>query len=71
MQLTYKHIVLALFVIAIIYFITSKNNIEGLQQENSMPNVDKITFNADKFLQNLTEDEAKKNVSIKPVNAMG
>ena len=60
MQLTYKHIVLALFVIAIIYFMTSGNNVEGLEDENPEQIVDKITFNADKFLQNLTEDDANK-----------
>ena len=36
MQLTYKHIVLALFVIAIIYFMTSGNNVEGLEDENTV-----------------------------------
>ena len=59
MQLTYKHIVLALFIIAIIYLITLGSNVEGLENENPEQIVDKITFNADKFLQNLTEDDAK------------
>jgi hypothetical protein len=60
MQLTFKHIVLALLIIAIIYFITRNNNIEGLEQDEQQEIINKITFNADDFLKNLTEEDAKK-----------
>ena len=60
MQLTYKHIVLALLVIAIIYFITRDNNIDGFQDEEQQQEVvDNIVFNADRFLMQLDDTQRK------------
>ena len=65
MKLIYKYIVLIIIIFIIIYKCSQKSiNIEHLDEENNVyldeGNIDTLKFNMDKFLEKLTEDDAKK-----------
>jgi hypothetical protein len=60
MQITYKHIVLVLIILALIFYLRSNRKIENLDDVVDGPVVDSVTFNADDYLMNLTEEDAKK-----------
>ena len=55
MKITFKYIVIILLILFLFYYICNSVT-EPLEQEEVL---DQITFNADNFLRNLSEDEAK------------